>query len=60
MPKAASLAEELRQSVDVEAHLVAGGGGVFDVFVDGNLVFSKAQTGRFPDPGEVTQILDQA
>ena len=59
MPKAASLAEELRQSVDVEAQLVAGGGGVFDVFVDGNLVYSKAQTGRFPDPGEVTQILGQ-
>ncbi len=60
MPKAASLAEELRQSVGVEAQLVAGGGGVFDVFVDGDLVYSKAQTGRFPDPGEVSQILDQS
>jgi len=34
-----------------------GGGGVFDVFVEGELVYSKAETGRFPDKGEVTKIL---
>ena len=59
MPKAASLAEEVRQSVGAEAQLVAGSGGVFDVVVDGNLVYSKAQTGRFPDPGEVSRKLNQ-
>jgi selT/selW/selH-like putative selenoprotein len=34
-----------------------GGGGVFDVFVDGDLVYSKADTGRFPHADEVTKIL---
>lgn len=35
-----------------------GSGGVFDVFVDGDLVYSKADTGRFPDKGEVSKILE--
>lgn len=33
--------------------LVKGDRGVFDVKVDGQLVFSKAKTGRFPMLGEV-------
>lgn len=33
-----------------------GKAGQFDVEVDGRLIYSKAQTGRFPDHGEV---LDQ-
>lgn len=33
--------------------LVKGDRGVFDVKVDGHLVYSKAQTGRFPMLGEV-------
>jgi predicted Rdx family selenoprotein len=33
---------------------VKGGGGVYDVEVDGELVFSKhAEGDRFPDDGEV-------
>jgi len=38
----------------VEPSLIKGKGGVFDVVVDGRLVFSKHQLHRFPDPGEVT------
>lgn len=33
--------------------LVKGDRGVFDVKVDGQLVYSKAKTGRFPMLGEV-------
>ena len=29
--------------------LVPSGGGVFEVFLDGELVHSKARTGEFPD-----------
>jgi selT/selW/selH-like putative selenoprotein len=35
--------------------LIPGSGGIFDVTVDGTLVYSKDQTGRFPDPGEVSK-----
>jgi selT/selW/selH-like putative selenoprotein len=41
----------------VEARLIAGNNGVFDVAVDGRLVYSKYQTGRFPDPGEVLGLI---
>jgi selT/selW/selH-like putative selenoprotein len=28
---------------------------VFDVVLDGQLIFSKKQVGRFPDPGELLE-----
>lgn len=35
---------------------MAGGGGIFDVEVDGQRVFSKhAEGDRFPEPGEVQE-----
>jgi selT/selW/selH-like putative selenoprotein len=34
--------------------LEAGSGGVFDVFLDNDLVFSKFRCHRFPDNGEIT------
>ena len=49
----------MRESFGAEAKLVAGGGGIFDVIVDGDLVFSKFEAGRFPDPGEIVTRLQQ-
>jgi selenoprotein W-related protein len=37
--------------------LVEGSGGAFDVEVDGDVVFSKAEAGRFPEEGEVIELL---
>lgn len=51
------LADELLRGYedDLEAlTLVPGEGGVFDVAVDGKVVFSKERANRFPEPGEVT------
>ena len=41
----------------MEAELFAEGKGIFDVIVDGDLVYSKYETGRFPDRDEVTDII---
>jgi selT/selW/selH-like putative selenoprotein len=42
----------------VEPRLVIGSGGVFDVQVNGGrLVYSKHQTGRFPEHGEILDAL---
>ncbi len=46
----------MKKQFGVEAELVRGKGGVFDVEVDGKLIYSKHQTGRFPEHKEV---LDQ-
>jgi selenoprotein W-related protein len=35
---------------------VTGDNGVFDVTVDGNLIYSKAETGRHADDGEVLAL----
>jgi selenoprotein W-related protein len=43
----------LERELGTRAELIKGAGGVFDVTVDGRPVYSKHQTGRFPDPAEV-------
>ena len=41
------------QEFETATKLIKGSGGVFEVKVDDELVFSKAALGRFPEPGEV-------
>ncbi|MBI3962667.1 MAG: SelT/SelW/SelH family protein [Deinococcus sp.] len=60
MPKATSLVAEFKQALGVDAELIKSSNGIFDVSVDGKLVFSKYQTGRFPEPGEVVATLKKA
>ena len=50
---ATSLAAAIQKRTGIDAKLVEGAGGIFDVFVDGKLVFSKQKTGRFPEHDEV-------
>ena len=38
--------------------LITGSKGVFDVVVDGETIYSKATTGRKPEPGEVLTALE--
>jgi selenoprotein W-related protein len=51
------LAAEIKEETGVEASLIKGSNGVFDVVVDGKLIYSKHQTGRFPEPDEVIDRL---
>ncbi|MCW5936175.1 MAG: Rdx family protein [Fimbriimonadaceae bacterium] len=56
---AAKLVEDFRGIVGKghpisELVLVPSGGGVFDVVIDGELVFSKRQVGRFPEASEIS------
>jgi len=37
--------------------LVGSGGGVFEVTVDGKLIFSKKSLDRFPDDGEILDLI---
>ena len=34
-----------------------GANGIFDVHVDGELVFTKSMLGRYPESGDVTPLL---
>ncbi len=51
------MAAELKEACGVEAELINGSGGVFDVEVDKKLIYSKSQTFRFPKPGEVAELM---
>ncbi len=42
---------------DVEIDLIPSSGGVFEVKLDGELLFSKKETGRFPDQDEIDGML---
>jgi selT/selW/selH-like putative selenoprotein len=41
----------------LEAETVPGRTGQFDVLANGELVFSKAESGRFPEESEVLGLL---
>jgi len=55
LPRASSLAAEIRKARGVEATLTKGSGGVLDVLLDGQLIFSKKQIGRWPELKEVLE-----
>lgn len=41
----------------IQAELIQGSGGIFDVTADGAVIYSKHRTGRFPENAEVLQAL---
>lgn len=51
------MAAEIREASGVDAELVAGGGGIFQVIRDGRTLYDKKETGRFPKPGEVAALV---
>jgi selT/selW/selH-like putative selenoprotein len=54
------LAAELKQVFpDAEVRLIQASGGLFEVSVDGQLVFSKKAAGRHAAPGEVRQAIER-
>ena len=61
LPRASSLEAELKSKFPgVETELISSGGGVFEIMLNGDLIFSKKAKGRFPDDGEVASLIKQA
>ena len=38
--------------------VIPGANGIFDVHVDGELVFTKSMLGRYPEPDEVAPLVE--
>jgi selT/selW/selH-like putative selenoprotein len=54
------VAAELKQAYpDADVRLIESSGGVFEVTVDGKLVFSKKALRRHAEPGEVLKAVRQ-
>ena len=55
--EAGSLRKELEKSLGVEPKIKMGGQGQLNVIVDGNVVFSRQQAGRFPTTEEIVEAV---
>ncbi len=51
------MAAAIQAKHGVECKLIEGSGGIFDVRLDGKLIYSKQQTGRFPEDEEILSQL---
>jgi selenoprotein W-related protein len=61
LPTAVSLTDDLlsKYKTDVKSlTLVPGGGGCFEVTLNGELIYSKLQTGEFPSTGQITSAIE--
>ena len=47
------MADEIENQFEEKPELIKGRDGVFEVELDGELLYSKKAEGRFPEPGEV-------
>ena len=47
------MADDIYDKFEFKAELLKSGGGAFEVAIDGDLVYSKLQTGRFPEHSEI-------
>ncbi|MDR8391085.1 SelT/SelW/SelH family protein [Aliifodinibius sp. S!AR15-10] len=60
LPRACWMAQELLTTFENElggVTLSPGSGGIFDVHVDGNLIYSRKEQGRFPESKELKQLV---
>jgi len=58
-PQATSLATALKKRFGVKSQLIKSGGGVFEIVKDDVLIFSKKQTGRFPEHDEIFEKIKE-
>jgi len=60
LPRASSLEADLKKKFpECEVTLISSGGGVFEVTLDGNLIFSKKALERFPNPNEIEELIEE-
>lgn len=51
------MAAALKQELGIDAQLIKGSRGIFDVKADGHMVFSKYAVSRFPKNDEIVAAL---
>jgi len=54
------LADELKEGLTgASVEIVEGSGGVFEVTLNGSLIFSKKDMDRFPEEGELLKSINE-
>lgn len=54
------MGDELKKNLGADIELVAGSNGVFDISMDGTMIFSKFEKKRFPQPDEIIELIRQS
>ena len=54
------MAAKIKDTLGEESFLIEGAGGIFDVNVNGKMVYSKHETGNFPDEDALVAELQGA
>jgi len=57
LPRASSLGDELKKKLGAEIELIGGANGIFEITVDGKMIFSKSEQGRFPETEEIVSLI---
>ncbi len=57
-PRALSLRESIQSKFGVNAELIKGTGGVFEVSLNNSLIFSKKELSRFPEENEIEDLIE--
>ena len=61
LPRAAGLASELLKKYGTkitQLSMLPSDGGVYEIIKDGSLIFSKKKLDRFPDDGEIVNLIE--
>ena len=56
-PLALRARDKIKEHLKTDINLIASTGGVFEITVDDNLVFSKKKEGRFPTDSELIELV---
>ena len=51
------MGDELKKNLGADIELIAGSNGVFDISLDGTMIYSKFEKGRFPQTEDVLNII---
>lgn len=51
------MAAKIKDAIGEDAFIIEGAGGIFDVNVNGKLVYSKHETGEFPEEDALVEEL---
>ena len=58
-PRALSLRDSLNVELGVLAEMRPSSGGVFEVTVNGDVIFSKKRLGRLPEDNEINKLVER-
>lgn len=47
----------MKKNFEVDIELIAGSNGIFDVSLDGTMLYSKSEQGSFPQPNEIIKLI---